>query len=165
MIEPGLVAPTWKLREFQLQSDVFVIVSERGSCQTLNVLDDERFRAELANDLHGSREHVPRIVMGLVFATHGKWLARRSASQQFDVLRNGGPINVTHIAFMQGPVRYQRETTTLVLTNRVACPLVPFHDGQGFESRQAYAHGQSTSSGEQLNSSHHRFHFFPSKNS
>ncbi|MNU98248.1 hypothetical protein D3C71_883530 [compost metagenome] len=64
------------------------VICELCSRKPLDVLNNERLRAELPDDLNSCREHIPVVLVSLVLPANGERLARRAPCKKLNVLRD-----------------------------------------------------------------------------
>ena len=70
MLAPHLAGAPTEAGIHELQADIFEIGSERLAFEPLDVLENERLRAQLAHSAHGFGKHVALIKVATVFPAH-----------------------------------------------------------------------------------------------
>ena len=146
IIVGGLYSPV-----SQLQQDVFKVFGEGTAKQAANVLENERFWSNCANNSRCLWKHIPRIVETSMFPTNGKWLTRRTAGNQFHLVGKHREIKITDIRFVKRPPRMSFSCLPKVESNCGASISVALNDNGMIEPSLLDAQAKSARSGKKFN--------------
>lgn len=125
---PFFIALPSHLRKRELMDNVLVIVGEVFSQKPLHILKQKCLRRRLSNCSYGVWEHIPLVVHTNVFATDGKWLARRTSGNQIHFTGKLSEIEVADVAFNYSRVTQLLQATCLIAAQCRTSVRVPFQN-------------------------------------
>ncbi|GEO80606.1 hypothetical protein ROR02_07370 [Pararhodospirillum oryzae] len=150
VLHPALVVSFFYLRVLHLKAYVFKIISKRRTGETFYIFENEGAWPCLTHGPNRLWKHVARVVMGAVFSSEGKGLARGPSRNQVHLTTVGAEIDRSHVPLDEWPIHDVINAAFLVLSNGIATISIPLNNLNRFEPSLMKAHSQAASPCEKL---------------
>ena len=148
VVGPGFPLASGDFRMFELQANVFVIISKARSGKPLDVLKNEGLGTSLPHRPDGFWKHVAGIAVSSMPPSQGKRLTRGAAGNEVDFSFVLTEIKGPDIPFQQVPILDRLDTTLLVLADRIAAIAIPLDHADRLKPRSVKPNPKPSGSDE-----------------